>query len=108
MKICNNLTACDTAEGFALTTDIAAIRLETAKIDIKIIDGLLLTEMDFNNKEQFETILRSYQATNQKICQLYRSFINLYSKTNDEFFVYSDINGNEAVIYSFEGRIYVP
>ena len=108
IKICNNITAYDTAEGFALTTDTAATRLETAKIDIKIIDGLLLTEMDFNKKQQLETILRSYQATNQKICQLYRSFINLYSKTNDEFFVFSDFNGNEAVIYSFEGRIYVP
>jgi len=108
IKICNNITAYDTAEGFALTIDTAATRLETAKIDIKIIDGLLLTEMDFNKRQQLETILRSYQATNQKICQLYRSFINLYSKTNDEFFVFSDFNGNEAVIYSFEGRIYVP
>ena len=109
INICNNVSALVTAEGFYLTNDSRAFQLfDLANIDVKIIDGLLLTEMDYNKKQQLETILRSYQATNMKFCQLYKSYLNLYSKLDDEFVVFFDYNGNEAVIYANDGRIYVP
>ena len=49
-----------------------------------------------------------FKLTNTKICQLYKTFSNLYSKLDDEFFTFNDFNGNEAVLYSDQGRIFVP
>ena len=32
----------------------------------------------------------------------------MYKKLDDEFFTFTDFNGNEAVLYSDQGRIFVP
>ena len=48
------------------------------------------------------------KGMNQKVCQLYKTFINLYTKLDDEFFTFYDFTGNEAILYSDQGRIFVP
>jgi hypothetical protein len=45
---------------------------------------------------------------NHKICHMYKSFLTIFSKTDDEFFTFVDFNGNEAILYSDDGKIYVP
>jgi len=108
VTICNNISAYYTSEGLYLSDDTKAMNLKSAEVDIKLIDDLLLTEMDYNKKNTLELIVNIYQTTNTKLCQLYKSFINLYSKIDDEFFVFSDFNGNDAVLYSDQGRIFIP
>jgi hypothetical protein len=39
---------------------------------------------------------------------MYKTFLTIFSKTDDEFFTFSDFNGNEAILYSDDGKIYVP
>ena len=107
-KICENITVYNTAEGFQLTTDPRAFNLQRINNDLKIIDNLLLTEIDFNKKQQLELIINIYQSSNTKLCQLYKSIIHLYTKIDDEYFVFSDFNGNDAVIYSDDGQIFIP
>ena len=43
------------------------------------------------------------RQTNEKICQIYITFMNMYKKLDDEFFTFTDFNGNEAVLYSDQG-----
>ena len=106
--ICGNISVFNTAEGFQLTTNSRARELETANIDVKIIDGLLLAEIDFNKRQQLELIINIYQTSNLKFCLLYKSILNIFSKLDDEFFKLSDFNGNEAILYSDESRIFIP
>lgn len=75
---------------------------------MKLVDGLMLTEIDFQKRSILRLISNLYIVTNEKLCQLYKSFANIYSKTNDEFFLFSDFNGNEAILYSSEGNIFIP
>jgi len=107
-KICENITVFNTAEGFQLTTDSRVFNLERISNELKVIDNLLLTEIDFNKKQQLELIINIYQSSNTKLCQLYKSILHLYSKIDDEYFIFSDFNGNDAVIYSDDGQIYIP
>ena len=44
--ICQNITVYYTSEGFYLTTDQKSLTLTKNEAEIKIIDGLMLTEMD--------------------------------------------------------------
>ena len=106
--ICNNITVFDTAEGLQLTTDSRVFNFKRLENELKVVDNLLLTEIDYNKKQELEMIVSIYQSTNTKLCQLYKSFLHLYSKLDDEFFIFSDFNGNDAVIYSDEGHIFVP
>ena len=48
------------------------------------------------------------RQTNEKICQIYITFMNMYKKLDDEFFTFTDFNGNETVPYRDQGRIFVP
>ncbi len=61
-----------------------------------------------NQNALFNIIMNMYQVTNSKMCQLFRSFANIYTKLEKEFFIFNDYNGNEAVIYTDQGRIFVP
>ena len=108
VKICSNITAYKTTEGFYLTIDESAYKLPRTESDIKMIDGLILSEMDFQNHEVMQVMATLTKLTNQKICQLYKSFINIYTKLDDEFFSFTDINGNEAILYSDMSRVFVP
>lgn len=101
-------SAFKTAEGFYLTTNKQVADLPTANIDIKLLDGLLLSELDYSSFDLTNTIAKIASSTNEKLCQLYKSFINMYSKLDDEFFTFSDYYGNEAVLYSDQGRIFIP
>jgi len=107
-KICDNIHVYNTAEGFQLTTDSKALQLESANSNIKIIDGLLLAEIDFNKRQIIELIVNIFQSSNSKLCQLFKSIANIYSKIDDEYFKINDFNGNEAILYSDQGLIYVP
>jgi hypothetical protein len=44
----------------------------------------------------------------KKKCQVYKPFINMYKKMDIEFFIFTDFNGNEAVLYTDQGQIFVP
>jgi hypothetical protein len=48
------------------------------------------------------------RQTNEKICQVYKTIINMYKKIDNEFFIFNDFNGNEAVLYTDQGQIFVP
>ena len=106
--ICHYIKVFDTAEGFQLTTDHTATGLSHSHNDLKVIDNLLLTEMDFNRVKDIELIISVFRSTNQKLCQFYKSFLNMYTKLDDEFINFADFNGNEAVFYSDDGHIFVP
>ena len=108
LTICNDISTWTTAEGFYLTTDKRAFKLKKDYDEIKVIDGLMLSEMDFQKRNLLSFVTALFKNTNQKLCQLYKSFINLYSKLDDEFFTFNDFNGNEAILYSDEGRIFIP
>ena len=108
IKICNNISAYETAEGLYLTIDRKALNLESAKTDLKIIDGLLLSEMDFNKIKELQFAINIFSTINQKICQLYKSNLNQYLKHDDEFINFYDYNGNEAILYADNGKLFVP
>jgi hypothetical protein len=75
---------------------------------MKIINNLILSEMDFHSINLLQTIATPTRQTNEKICQVYRTFMNMYKKLENEFFTFNDFNGNEALLYSDKGQIYVP
>ena len=106
--ICNDIEAWNTAEGFYLTKDSKSLTLVTAIKELRVVDELILTEIDYQKMSIMNLVTHLNSLQNTKMCQLYKSFINLYSKTNDEFFTFSDFNGNEAVVYSSEGQIFIP
>ena len=108
LKICKNIEAIQTAEGFLLTEDENAFRMSKSHNEIKTVDGLILSEMDYGNFELLQTMTKLNKVMNQKFCQLYRSFISVFAKLDDEFFIFNDLNGNEAILYSDMSRVFVP
>lgn len=66
----------------------------------------MLSEIDYQKRSLLQLVANLYTVTNEKLCQLYKSFANIYTKTTDEFFLFSDYNGNEAILYSADGNIY--
>jgi hypothetical protein len=68
----------------------------------------MLTEIDYHKQYLLNMVLNLNYVMNEKLCQLYKSFINLYSKLDDEFFTFNDFNGNEAILYSDQSRIFIP
>ncbi len=42
------------------------------------------------------------RQTNEKICQVYKTFMIMYKKMDNEFFIFNDFNGNEAVLYTIK------
>jgi hypothetical protein len=57
-----------TAEGLYLTTDTSLDHLPAAKADFKLIDELLLSEIDFSSYEMFNIITSLNQLVNKKFC----------------------------------------
>ena len=108
VTLCNNISSIETAEGLYLTTDKTSDKLETSQRSIKVIDSLILSEMDYKDFRLTNLLLQIVQLTNEKLCQMYKSFINLYSKMDDEFFKFFDFNGNEAILYSNQGSLFIP
>jgi hypothetical protein len=108
MTICDSINVLSTAEGFYLSQDKQVLKLDKAGEDLKIIDELLLSEIDYNQMSLLQLVTNLFAITNVKMCQLYKSFVNLYSKLDDEFFTFSDFTGNEAILYSNEGQIFLP
>jgi hypothetical protein len=106
--ICNNILAWKTAEGFYLTQNDEALSLQKATDEIKIIDNLILSEMDYHSINLLQTITTLTRQTNDKICQVYRTFMNMYKKMENEFFTFNDFNGNKAVLYTDKGQIFIP
>ena len=113
-QVTGNTTVCDqievltTAEGFFLSQDKQVTKLKKNGKDLKVIDELLLTEIDYNQMSLLQLVTNLFALTNTKMCQLYKSFVNLYTKIDDEFFTFSDFTGNEAILYSNEGQIFLP
>ena len=104
--ICNGIQAWRTAEGFYLTESEKALVLNRAETEVKIIDSLILSEIilsDFNSINLLQMMTVITRQTNEKICQIYITFMNMYKKLDDEFFTFTDFNGNEAVLYSDQG-----
>jgi hypothetical protein len=108
VTICYNIQAWKTAEGFYLTQNDEALQLQKATDDIKVIDNLILAEMDYHSINLLQTITMLTRQTNEKICQVYKTIINMYKKIDNEFFIFNDFNGNEAVLYTDQGQIFVP
>ncbi len=106
--ICNKMPVIYTAEGFYLTNDDRATKLTRAENTPKLIDELVMTEIDYAQFNTMAMMTKMFALTNQKMCQLYKSFVNLYSNIHDEFFTFSDFLGNEAILYSNLGQIFVP
>ena len=106
--ICGGMLALTTTGGLLLTNDSMASSLNQADNDVRIVDGLILSELDNGNYQALNLIVKLNKLMNEKICQTYKSFINLYTKLDDEFFVFFDFSGNEAVLYSDMGRAFVP
>ena len=67
-----------------------------------------MSELDYQTESVIDIIHKVSQNTNEKLCQMYRSLANVYSKLDDEFILFNDYNGNEAILLSDNGRIYVP
>ena len=113
--ICNNITALQTGEGFILVDYKIAKDLNlknksnsAGDNDVKLIDETILTEMDYQNQLALTMMLNTFKIMNEKMCQLYKSMLSIFSKLVDEFFTINDFNGNSAILYSDEGRIFVP
>ena len=106
--ICDNIQGWETAEGFFLTQNARSLKLKTAENTLRVIDELILSEIDYQKMSIMKLVTHLNNLQNIKLCQLYKSFMNLYSKTQDEFFTFSDFNGNEAILYSNEGQIFIP
>ena len=108
LTICNGLLSWKTNNGFYLTKDNYALKLKEAPNEIKIIDTLMLSEFDFKTANLMTAIATITRQTNEKICQVYKTFVSMFKKMDDEFFIFNDFNGNEAVLYSDRGQIFVP
>jgi len=108
LTICNGIPSLKTAEGFFLSRDTRLSNLKKASNDIKIIDGLILSEMDYQTQNLINLVTKMFQITNQKICEMYKTFVNLYSKLDDEFFTFYNFAGEEAILWSDQGKIFVP
>ncbi len=106
--ICDDIKGWETAEGFFLTQNARSLKLKTAENALRVIDELILSEIDYQKMSIMKLVTHLNNLQNIKLCQLYKSFMNLYSKTQDEFFTFSDFNGNEAILYSNEGQIFIP
>jgi hypothetical protein len=108
VTICYNIQAWKTAEGIYLTQNNEALILQKVTDDIKVIDNLILAEMDYHSINLLQTRTMLTRQTNEKICQVYKTFMNMYKKMDNEFFIFNDFNGNEAVLYTDQGQIFVP
>jgi hypothetical protein len=74
ITICNNIKAWKTAQGFYLTQNDEALSLQRATDEIKIIDNLILSKMDYHSINLLQTITTLTRQTNEKICK----FTNLH------------------------------
>jgi hypothetical protein len=108
ITICNDIQAWKTAGGFYLTQNDEALSLQRATDEIKIIDNLILSEMDYHSINLLQTITTLTRQTNEKICQVNRTFMNMYKKMENEFFTFNDFNGNEAVLYTDKCQVFIP
>ena len=106
--ICKDIGVLKTAEGLYLTTDVRAKNMRSEPQNVRMIDDLMLTEIDYSEFKTTSLMLNMLQLVNEKICQLSMATINIYSKLDEEFFVFTDFNGNEATLYSDKGTIFIP
>jgi hypothetical protein len=83
-----------------MTSEIEKAKTLQGANEIKILDDLILCEIDWQSNELVSTISNLAIVTNLKICQMYKSLNVLFSKFDDEFIKFYDALGNELVLYS--------
>ena len=66
VTLCYNIQASKKAEGFYLTQNDEALILQKATDDIKVIDYLILAEMDYHSINLLQTITSLTRQTNEK------------------------------------------
>jgi hypothetical protein len=110
VTICGNIEAIQTTEGFYITPFEEAHRtkFQLAKMSDKIINEKLLSNLDAQSWNLLLMIANVQRVADQKLCLLYRSFMHVFTKHDDEFFTFVDYNGNEAILYTDDGKIYIP
>ena len=96
-----------TAEGLFLSSDKKFETLPMAKTDFKLVDELLLSEIDFQSYQEFESITTITQLMNKKFCQIFNNILSLAKKFDDTFLLLNDFNGNELVTYIDNNEIFV-
>ena len=106
--ICNHTRTYRTSQGFFITQDDAVVLLPQATVDSKLINGFLVSEFDFQSNSLFMQMNKIVLTSNERLCQLFRAFANLYTRLDNEYFLFNDFNGNEAVLYASKGKIFVP
>ena len=75
--ICKEISALKTAEGFLLTTDDRVTNLKRAENDIKLIGGLILSELDCQTMNLANLMGNLIKGMNQKVSQLDKTFIKI-------------------------------
>jgi hypothetical protein len=63
--------------------------------------------MDYHSINLLQTVTLMTNQTNAKICQIHRTFMNMYKTMDNEFFIFKGFNGNEADLYTDQGQIFV-
>ncbi len=106
--ICNHTRTYRTSQGFFITQDDAVVLLPQATVESKLINGFLVSEFDFHSNSLFMQMNKIVLTSNERLCQLFRAFANLYTRLDNEYFLFNDFNGNEAVLYASKGKIFVP
>jgi hypothetical protein len=98
-----------TNEGFFLTTEIEKAKLlQQGANEIKILDDLMLSEIDWQSFELIRAMSNMAMVMNLKVCQMYKSLNRIFSKFDDEFVQFYDALGNELLLYSDMSRVMVP
>jgi hypothetical protein len=105
----SNISIYKTSEGLFLVDTLilksnSNINLQNNKDNIQAINQLQLAENDF----RLQTLMKLHFRWNIQHCYVMKSLLSICQTLEHHFFKLNDIDGNELIIYSAQGMLYIP
>ncbi len=105
----SNISIYKTSEGLFLVDTLilksnSNINIQNNKENIQAINQLQLAENDF----RLQTLMKLHFRWNIQHCYVMKSLLSICQTLEHHFFKLNDIDGNELIIYSAQGMLYIP
>ena len=103
------MTIYKTSEGLFLVETLILknnknIILQNNKENIQTINQLQLAENDF----RLQSLMKLHIRWNIQHCYAMKSLLSICQSLEHHFFKLNDIDGNELIVYSIQGMLYIP
>jgi hypothetical protein len=103
-----NMNILETTEGFYLTKDRKADKLELSEFDLNVRNHMILADFDFKNHEIISQFIKVANKVSLQLCSSYQSMLQIYGNLPDRFITIYDINNIKTILFNDNGEIIIP